>query len=93
MRKWFLPEMFTTGFSMNPEALYDTADGETLNWLKQQAKNTNAAITGSAIIKDQNDYFNRLFFVEPDATVHTYDKKHLFTLAGEHQYYTAGKDR
>jgi len=88
-----LPEMFTTGFSMNPEALYDTADGETLNWLKQQAKNTNAAITGSTIIREDNSYFNRLFFVKPDAKVYAYNKKHLFTLAGEHQHYTAGKGR
>lgn len=88
-----LPEMFTTGFSMNAERLYDAPNGKTLHWLKQQAKLTNAAITGSAIIKDQDDYYNRLFFVEPDGTFYTYDKKHLFTLAGEHKHYTAGSER
>jgi len=88
-----LPEMFTTGFSMNSIALYDTPEGETLQWLKQQASATNAAIAGSAIIKDQNNFHNRLFFVEPDGTSHTYDKKHLFTLAGEHEHYSPGNSR
>ncbi len=88
-----LPEMFTTGFSMNPKALYDMPDGETLNWLKQQAKHTNAAVIGSVIIKEEGEFYNRLFFVKPDGTSYTYDKKHLFTLAGEHKHYKPGNNR
>lgn len=88
-----LPEMFTTGFSMSPKTLYDTPEGETLSWLKQQAKTANAAIVGSTIIQEEHDFYNRLFFVKPDGTYDTYDKKHLFTLAGEHKHYMAGSER
>lgn len=88
-----LPEMFTTGFSMNAEQLYDNAEGKTLEWLKEQARKKQAAITGSAIIKENDQYYNRLFFVKPDGHYATYDKKHLFTLAGEHHFYTAGQKK
>ena len=88
-----LPEMFSTGFSMNAENLYDKPKGKTLDWMRHHAKNKNAAITGSAIIKDSDHCYNRLFFVEPNGDYRTYDKKHLFTLAGEEKYYSAGKDK
>ena len=88
-----LPEMFTTGFSMNAENLYDKAEGETLNWLKQHASNKQAAIIGSVIIKENDNFYNRLYFVRPSGEFHTYDKRHLFTLAGEHKHYTAGTER
>ena len=88
-----LPEMFTTGFSMNPSKLHDTPEGQTLVWLRNQASKLNSAVVGSAIIKDDDEYYNRLFFVKPDGDFHTYDKKHLFTLAGEHQSYKAGNQR
>ncbi|QTY26281.1 amidohydrolase [Flavobacterium sp. CS20] len=86
-----LPEMFSTGFSMNAEKLYDEPEGQTLDWLQHHAKAKQVAITGSAIIKDQNQYFNRLFFVEPNGNYKTYDKRHLFTLAGEEKHYSAGQ--
>lgn len=88
-----LPEMFPTGFSMNAENLYDEPEGKTLEWMRNHAKVKQSAITGSAIIKDQNKYFNRLFFVEPSGKYHTYDKRHLFTLAGEEKYYSPGQDK
>jgi predicted amidohydrolase len=88
-----LPEMFTTGFSMNPEKLFEKPEGRTLKWLKLQAKKTSAAIVGSVIVKEDTHYFNRLFFVQPDGSYDTYDKKHLFTLAGEHENYSPGKKR
>ena len=88
-----LPEMFSTGFSMNAENLYDKPEGKTLKWMHNHAKNKNAVITGSAIIKDGGNYCNRLFFVEPNGDYKTYDKKHLFTLAGENKHYTAGQDK
>lgn len=88
-----LPEMFTTGFSMNAENLYDDNEGQTLNWLIKQAKAKNSAITGSAIIKENGNYYNRLFFVKPDGNYYTYDKHHLFTLAGEQNHYSAGEKK
>ncbi|MEM1122711.1 MAG: amidohydrolase [Bacteroidota bacterium] len=85
-----LPEMFTTGFSMKPTKLAEQPIGKTLNWLREQAKHTQAAITGSYIIKESNNYYNRLVWMNPDGTFHTYDKKHLFSLSEEPNQYTAG---
>ena len=87
-----LPEMFNTGFSMNSKNLAETVDGKSVNWLKQQAKNKNAVIIASLIIKDGEDYFNRLFWINPDGTYQYYNKRHLFRMANEHNYYTAGTD-
>lgn len=88
-----LPEMFTSGFSMNAQNLFDEHEGDTLNWLRKQAKSKDSAITGSAIIKDDDRYYNRLYFVKPSGEYCTYDKHHLFTLAGEHKHYSAGKEK
>ncbi|MGJ8665550.1 MAG: amidohydrolase [Patiriisocius sp.] len=85
-----LPEMFTTGFSMNAETLAEETNGASLQWLQAEAKKHNTAITGSVIIKESAYFYNRLFFVLPDGTFKTYDKKHTFTLAGEHKVYSAG---
>lgn len=85
-----LPEMFTTGFSMNAVHLAESMNGDTLKWMQQQSINTGAAITGSIIIKEDGGFYNRLFWVEGYHTLHYYDKKHTFTLAGEHNVYTAG---
>ncbi|NND88532.1 MAG: amidohydrolase [Flavobacteriaceae bacterium] len=88
-----LPEMFTTGFTMNPENLAERSDGESVRWMQEHAIKYKAAITGSVIIEENGDYFNRLFFVFPDGSYEKYDKKHTFTLAGEDKVYQAGKDR
>jgi predicted amidohydrolase len=85
-----LPEMFTTGFSMFPENIAEGMSGETVSWMQKIASERNCAITGSIVIKEDKKYFNRLLFVYPDTKVEIYDKKHLFTLAGEHHKYTAG---
>lgn len=88
-----LPEMFSSGFTMNPKAVAETMEGETVLWLQHLAKAKNAAITGSLVIEENGNYFNRLLFIFPNGETRTYDKRHLFTLAGEHQFYTAGKDK
>ncbi|MCP9198970.1 amidohydrolase [Gramella sp. GC03-9] len=88
-----LPEMFTTGFSMNAENLAEETEAETLEWMRSQAKRKDAAITGSVIITENSNYYNRLFFVFPDGTYKLYDKRHTFTLAKEDQTYTGGKER
>jgi predicted amidohydrolase len=88
-----LPEMFTTGFSMNPNELAEEEDGPTLAWLKAKARELDAAITGSVIIREKGKYYNRLFFVLPNGNYQTYNKRHLFTYAGEHHHYTAGSNK
>jgi omega-amidase len=88
-----LPEMFSSGFTMDPKAVAETMDGETVSWLQHLAKAKNCAITGSIVIEENGDYYNRLVFVYPDGKIKTYDKRHLFTLAGEHQCYTAGIEK
>ncbi len=88
-----LPEMFTTGFSMNAKALAEPTDGETLSWMRQQAKLKFAAVTGSVIIKENENFYNRLYFVYPNGEYKIYDKRHTFTLAKEDQTYTAGKNK
>lgn len=88
-----LPEMFSTGFSMNPEKLFERDDSGAVDWMKLQAKTYNAAIVGSIIFKEANKYFNRLFFVLPDGSYQTYNKRHLFSFADEEKYYTAGTER
>ena len=85
-----LPEMFTTGFSMTPANIAETMNGETVLWLQGLAKQKNTAITGSLIISENNKYYNRLLFVYPSGEIKQYDKKHTFTLAGEHKVYTPG---
>ncbi len=88
-----LPEMFTTGFTMNPESLSEPMNGESVKWMKALAKDTNAAITGSLIIKEDGSYLNRLCFVEPNGDVVYYNKRHTFTLAGEDKVYKAGSEK
>lgn len=88
-----LPEMFTSGFTMNPQNVAQTMQGEAISWLKDTAKNKDCAITGSLVIEENGNYFNRLVFVFPTGETQTYDKRHLFTLAGEDKVYTSGKDK
>lgn len=88
-----LPEMFSTGFTMNPEAVFETMEGETIQWLQSLAKAKNSAITGSLIIKENDNFYNRLVFVFPSGEMQFYDKRHLFTLAGEDKVYTSGKEK
>jgi omega-amidase len=85
-----LPEMFTTGFSMVPHNLAETVDGPTMQWLNNKSKQYNAVICGSLILKNNNNYFNSFFAIEPNGALHTYNKKHLFTKAGEQEHYSPG---
>ncbi len=88
-----LPEMFTSGFTMNPNQVAEPMNGESVVWLKDIAKQRNCAITGSVVIEENGDYFNRLLFVFPTGEIEIYDKKHLFSLAGEDKKYKAGKSK
>lgn len=88
-----LPEMFNTGFSMNTVELAEEMNGRTMQWMQQQAKRFECVITGSLIIKESNNYYNRLVWMRPDGTFETYDKRHLFGLGKEDDFYTPGKNK
>lgn len=88
-----LPEMFTTGFSMQAEGLAEEADTPTLEWMQQEAGKHQAVLTGSVMVREGEQYLNRLYWVRPDGSFASYDKKHLFRMAKEHHTYTAGKER
>lgn len=88
-----LPEMFNSGFSMNSTRIAETMEGLTVQWMKQQAGLTGAAICGSVAIADDGQIFNRFLFVTPDGAVQFYDKRHLFRMGGEQQHYQPGSER
>ena len=88
-----LPEMFTTGFSMDAARLAEPEEGPTRTWMVEQAAKTGAVIVGSYIVEEGGGYYNRLLWVSPDGQIARYDKRHLFSLAGEHLYYRAGQTR
>lgn len=85
-----LPEMFTTGFSMNPENCAEEINGVTTEWMLKVAREKNSAICGSLMIVENGKYFNRFIFTTPNGEIFTYNKRHLFTLAGEHETYEQG---
>jgi omega-amidase len=87
-----LPEMFTTGFTMNT-SLAEDMQGPTVQWMRAQAKATDAAVTGSFICSDHGAYYNRLVWATPDGQIQHYDKRHLFGLAAETQHFSAGRAR
>lgn len=88
-----LPEMFSTGFTMNPSVVAETMDGETISWMVFLAKKKNLAITGSLVISENGNYYNRMLFVFPDGRIQKYDKRHLFSLAKEEAVFTPGNEK
>lgn len=88
-----LPEMFSTGFSMQSEALAEANSGETITTLKQWASQFQLAICGSYIATDNGQFYNRAFFLAPEGEDFYYDKRHLFRMGRESDYFTAGNKR
>ncbi len=88
-----LPEMFTTGFTMNPAPLAEAMDGPAVRWMKERATAGGYALCGSLIIGQEGRYYNRLVFVTPSGEVAFYDKRHLHTMSGEHTVYSRGNKR
>ena len=85
-----LPEMFTTGFSMNTKKLAESITGDTVSWMKKKAAEKNCAITGSFICEENGKYFNRLVWMCADGTYSIYDKRHLFRMGDENNNYSSG---
>ena len=88
-----LPEMFSTGFAPESAQLAETMDGETVQWMLALARQQNAHLTGSIVIRENDNVFNRLIWAKPDGSVDSYDKRHLFSFAGEDKAYSAGTKR
>ena len=88
-----LPEMFTTGFTMDARAVAEPMNLTTFRWLKQMAAQTNAVVMGSYVVQESGRFHNRLIWMEPDGQFATYDKRHLFRMAGEDKTYSAGTSR
>ena len=88
-----LPEMFATGFVLDPRRVAEPMDGRIVTWMREYACRTGCALTGSAIIRDDGRYFNRQLFVRPTGEVTAYDKRHLFSIGGEGGLFSAGTER
>ena len=88
-----LPEMFNTGFSMNPANLSEPPDGETFEWMRCIAEKGNFGLCGSYTVKENLNFFNRWVFVSPEKAIWDYDKRHLFSMGGEDKLFTAGRSK
>lgn len=88
-----LPETFTTGFSNDAVASAESMEGESVAWMRALARERDAAVTGSVQIREGEAVFNRLLFATPDGALQQYDKRHLFRMAREHEWYAAGDER
>ena len=88
-----LPEMFNTGFSMRPEALAETMDGETVEWMKRVSRENGIVLTGSLMIEEAGNYYNRLVWMLPNGQYGHYDKRHLFAFGEEDKHYSPGNKR
>lgn len=87
-----LPEMFNVGFTMNAQQVVENT-ATVVAWMQHHATQKKCAIVGSIPVKENNTYYNRLFWVEPNGTTKHYDKRHLFRMANEHEHYSEGKEK
>jgi len=88
-----LPEMFSTGFTMNVNQFSEDMNGLTVSWMKEKAAELNSVITGSLIFKNSNKYYNRLVWMNPDGNCQSYDKRHLFRFGGENEHFSPGENK
>jgi omega-amidase len=88
-----LPEMFSTGFSVDPEGISEEPAGKTMLWMKKMASEGNFAVCGSYITAEDQKFYNRLIFATPEGASYSYDKRHLFAFAGEQQFFSEGSER
>ncbi len=88
-----LPEMFSTGFSMDSKKLAETMNGDTVSWMRTMAVKKNCAITGSFICEEDGNYFNRLVWMNPGGTCTHYNKRHFFRMGNEHSHYSPGENK
>jgi predicted amidohydrolase len=89
----FLPELFTTGFTMRSRDLAESMDGKTVDWMREMSGRLKADLVGSLIVRDHGKFYNRLIWMKPDGLHVHYDKRHLFRMSGEDEHYDPGRDR
>lgn len=87
-----LPEMFQTSFTMNIGLAEDWTKSSSISWLRNKAKNLDAAIYSSLLIREGEQTYNRGVFVLPNGEIHIYNKRKCFGLAGEDEVIEAGKE-
>lgn len=85
-----LPEMFSTGFTMNVEKCAQTINGPAVQWMKEKAEEKNAVISGSVLINDNDKFYNRMIWMKPDGSAESYNKRHLFRMGKEHETMSQG---
>jgi omega-amidase len=90
---FILPEMFNTGFSMDPVLLSESPGSITYDWMISIAEKTNSALCGSYIVKENNSFFNRWIFISPEKEFYYYDKRHLFGIGNENESFSPGSER
>ncbi len=88
-----LPEMFSTGFSMKPATYAESMNGQAVAWMHEKAREKKAVVCGSLMIKEDDQFYNRLIWMRPDGTFKMYNKKHLFQMGEEHKHYSAGNEK
>jgi predicted amidohydrolase len=88
-----LPELFTTGFTTEVATYAETMTGSAVTWMREAAEREQVTLTGSLLIEEDGNYYNRLIWMPPDGQLSYYDKRHLFRMGDEHKYYTPGKER
>ena len=84
-----LPEMFATGFIMDPNHT-ELQQERALEFMRSLAASKKAVVCGSLAAEDSGEYFNRFYAVDHSGVMMHYDKRHLFKLAGEHKVYSSG---
>jgi len=88
-----LPETFTTGFPVDPYSYWEDINGATVNWMRQISAEYNTVVTGTLLIKSNDNYANTLIWMSPDGRLKHYEKRHVFSMGGEHEKITAGSDK
>jgi predicted amidohydrolase len=88
-----LPEMFSTGFTLNATSVAEPMNGPTMTWMEQKAKEFDCVLGGSLLIRDAGKFYNRFIWMKPDGTYEKYDKRHLFSMAGEDQIMSRGSEK
>jgi omega-amidase len=88
-----LPEMFNTGFVMSPLRIAEAMNGPTMQWMTRKAAERSCVVTGSLSISEEGRYYNRLIWMNPDGTYQYYNKRHLFRMGNEQQFFAPGQEK
>ncbi len=88
-----LPETFSTGFTMRADLFAEDDKGQVISWMKEISRKNDLCVTGSLIFREGGKIFNRLYWITPEGVTAYYDKRHLFRMGREDQFFTNGASR